>query len=446
LEVVMHDFSPATILTAKLVVIGVLGLALWVPTSIVGLLVSERASRREEVVSEVSATWGRAQTVEGPVLSVPVSMWKEGENGRRSKQTAWISQLPDNLEVRGNLEPFIRYRAIYEVVLYRGTLNLRGSFPPLDPARWGVRAEDVQWDRAVLTFGVSDPKGLREIPRLVLNHETLVLEPGAGRGPFPDGLGAAMKLRWSAVEEERTDLSFDLEVELAGSESLRFLPMARETTVELAAPWANPSFEGAFLPEDRTVNADGFEATWRVLSLHREVPQHWISVSDVGDYHAENLRNSSFGTKLLFPVDAYQRTMRSVKYSVLFSILTLLGFFAVEVGGKSSIHPVQYGVIGFALCLFYLVLLSLSELVGFDPAYAVASIVIVALITGYIHGIGRRRTLTMLCAGVLVIVYGSLFVMLQLEELALLMGTLLLLVLCGVVMLLTRSLTWNHER
>jgi len=165
-------------------------------------------------------------------------------------------------------------------------LNLRGSFPPLDPARWGVHAEDVHWDRAVITFGVSDPKGLREIPRLVLDDETLVLEPGAGRGPFPDGLGSAMKLRWSAAGEERRDLSFDFEVELAGSESLRFLPMARETTVELAAPWSNPSFEGAFLPEDRTLNADGFEATWRVLSLHLEVPQHWISVSDVGDDHA----------------------------------------------------------------------------------------------------------------------------------------------------------------
>ena len=145
-------------------------------------------------------------------------------------------------------------------------------------------------------------------------------------------------------------------------------------------------------------------------------------------------------------MDAYQRTMRSVKYSVLFSLLTLLGFFAVEVGGKASIHPVQYGVIGFALCLFYTLLLSLSELIGFDRAYAAASIVIIALITGYIHGIVGRWTLTSLCAGVMAVVYVSLFVMLQLEELALLMGTTLLIVLCGVVMLLTRRLNWKSER
>ncbi len=441
----MRSFSPATILTAKLVVIGILGLLLWIPTSIVGLLVSERSDRRDEVVGEVSATWGRKQLIEGPVLSVPYLRWHEDESGRRSKRTGWVHQLPESLEIRGALEPDIRYRAIYEVVLYRGSLNIRGTFPPLDPARWGVRSEDVQWGRAVLTFGVSDPKGLREIPHLVLGGETLALEPGAGRGPFPDGLGAVVALHFSEDDEDGTALPFGIEVELAGSESLRFLPMARETVVELDAPWPDPSFEGAFLPEERAITDQGFEASWRVLSLHREVPQHWRSVDDMIYSPAENLRNSSFGTQLLFPVDAYQRTTRSVKYSVLFSLLTLLGFFAVEIGGKSSIHPVQYGVIGFALCLFYLVLLSLSELVGFDLAYAMASFVIIALISGYIHGIGRRRTLTMLCAGVLTIVYGSLFVMLQLEELALLMGTLLLLILCGVVMLLTRRLSWNHD-
>lgn len=438
----MRSFSHATMLTAKLVVIGVLGLALWIPTSIVGLLVHERADRRDEVVGEVSATWGRAQNVEGPVLSVPVYKWGEDVNRRPVKRTVWVHQLPETLEIRGSLEPEVRYRAIYEVVLYRGNLRLRGSFPPLDPSRWGVKSEDVQWDRAVLTFGISDPKGLREVPRLVLDGETLPLEPGAGRGPFPEGLGAELKLippvdgRWAAMP-------FEIDVELAGSESLHFLPMARETDVELDAPWPNPSFDGAFLPETRAVREAGFDATWRVLSLHREVPQHWLSEDDFDDCYGGYLRGASFGVRLLFPVDAYQRTMRTVKYSVLFSLLTLLGFFAVEVGGKTSIHPVQYMVIGFALCIFYTLLLSLSELLGFNPAYAVSSVVIVVMISTYIHAIVRSRKLTALCAGVLAAVYGSLFVMLQLEELALLMGTVLLLVLCAVVMLLTHRLNRN---
>jgi len=247
------------------------------------------------------------------------------------------------------------------------------------------------------------------------------------------------------ADEGATAIPFEIDVELAGSESLHFLPMARETDVLLDAPWPDPSFDGAFLPETRIVTENGFDATWRVLSLHREVPQHWMSEDDLEDCYGGYLRGASFGVRLLFPVDAYQRTMRTVKYSVLFSLLTLLGFFAVEVGGKSSIHPVQYMVIGFALCIFYTLLLSLSELIGFNPAYGVSSVVIIVMISTYIHAIVRSRKLTALCAGVLAAVYGSLFVMLQLEELALLMGTVLLLVLCAVVMLLTHRLNRNGE-
>jgi inner membrane protein len=438
----MRSFSHATMLTIKLVVVGVLGLALWVPNSVVGLLVHERAERRDEVVGEVSATWGRAQTVEGPVLSLPVLVWGEDELGRRARRTAWVHQLPEQLDLRGRLEPEARYRAIYEVVVYRGSLSLSGSFPALDPSRWGVDPEDVQWDRAVLTFGVADPKGLREVPRLVLGGETLVLEPGEGRGPFPDGLGAKVQLE-SRGDIDRNGLPFSIEVELAGSEGLQFLPVARETDVRLEAPWADPSFDGAFLPDERTIDDSGFQASWRVLSLNRDVPQHWLEDAVEGDVQGGALHDASFGVELLFPVDAYQRTMRTVKYSLLFSLLTLLGFFAVEVGGKTSIHPVQYIVIGFALCIFYTLLLSLSELIGFNPAFVLASAVIVALISAYMHAIVRSRTLSALCGGLLIVVYGSLFIMLQLENLALLMGTMLLLVLCAIIMLLTHRLNRN---
>ena len=438
----MRSFSNATMLTIKLVVIGVLGLALWIPTSVIGLLVKERAHRRDEVVSEVSSTWGQAQIVEGPVLSVPIDSWGEDAEGRKVKTTSWLHQLPLDLSISGDLQPEVRYRAIYEVVLYRGAFELRGSFPPPDPDRWGVRPQDVHWDGAVLTFGVSDAKGLREVPLVVIDGVKRALEPGAGMGPFPDGLGAAVELPQPGDDGDAV-IPFEIHVELAGSEGLHFLPMARETAVELAAPWANPSFDGAFLPETRDLRNDGFSASWRVLALHREVPQHWLSGDPLNTSHGDTLREAAFGVKLLFPVDAYQRTTRSVKYSVLFSMLTLLGFFAVEVGGKTSIHPVQYLVIGFALCIFYLLLLSLSELIGFDPAYAVAATVIVALIAAYINAIVRSRLLTALCAGVLAAVYGSLFLMLRLEELALLMGTVLLLVLCAVVMVLTRRLNLN---
>jgi inner membrane protein len=438
-EVEMRPLSNDSMLTLKLIVIGILGVALWIPTSMVGLVVKDRADRRDDIVSEVAATWGQAQVVQGPVLSVPVTRWSEGADRIPVEKTVWIHQLPELLMIEGQLEPEVRFRAIYEVVLYRGQLRLNGRFPLLDPSRWGVEPANVHWDRAVLTFGVSDPKGLRETTQVMLGDEVLSPEPGKGRGPFPEGLGAQVELRpFSHGGHE--ELPFEVTVELAGSESLHFLPMARETAVHLGAPWPNPSFDGAFLPEARTIDDTGFRSSWKVLSLQREVPQHWLSEDDSGSCYGDTLMSSSFGVRLLFSVDAYQRTTRAVKYSVLFSLLTLLGFFAVEVGGKTSIHAVQYVVIGFALCIFYVVLLSLSELIGFNPAYAVASFVIIAMVSAYIHAIVESQTLTAFCGAVLTAGYGSLFIMLQLEQMALLMGTVLLLVLCAVVMLLTRRL------
>jgi inner membrane protein len=440
----MRALPRATVLILKLFVIGVLGLALWVPTAIIGGLVRERSHRRDEVVREVSSTWGQEQVIEGPVLSIPFQVWEENISGSRTRRIAWIHQLPDRLDAGGRLEPEIRYRSIYEVVLYLGFLRLEGSFPPLDVETWELDPDDVLWERAVLTFAVSDLKGLREVPGLRVNGDSRTFTPGTGKGPFGDGLGAGMTLEPSVNGTELQPVTFEIDVEFAGSQRIRFLPIAGQTTVELTAPWPDPSFDGSFLPLSRTVSAGGFQARWRTLALHREVPQRWSSLNQSAGDYATALHNASFGVELLSPVDAYRRTMRSVKYSVLFSLLTFLGFFAVEVGGRSTIHPAQYVIIGFALCLFYTLLLSLSELCTFNLAYFLASVVIVVLVSAYIHGIVRRKSLSLLCSGVLAVVYGSLFVMLQLEELALLMGTTLLILLCAIVMFLTRRLTWER--
>jgi len=429
--------------TVKLVVIGVLALGLWIPTAIIGAVVQERSSHRDEVVEEVSATWGADQTIAGPVLSVPVrSTIGPDDKGRHRMVTRWAHILPDDLEVTGQLVPEIRYRAIYEVVLYTSRLRLVGSFSPPDAGGLGVAPENVMWERAVVSLGVTDAVGLREIPRLTWNGETMELEPGVGRDPFGGALGARVPLK---APDESTELAFSVDLELAGSEGLAFLPVARDTRVRLTAPWPDPSFGGSFLPVERSIDDDGFEARWKVLSLNRDVPQNWVERAEEFDSAVEKLRCAAFGVRLLFPVDGYQRTMRSVKYSLIFSLLTFLGFFAVELATGSSIHPVQYIVIGFALCLFYLLLLSLSELMSFNLAYLVAAAGIVGQVTGYCHAILRRKRCTVSCLAVLAVVYGSLFIMLQLTELALLMGSLLLVLLCTVLMVVTRRLGWAEE-
>lgn len=435
--------SRSATISLKLAVIAFLGLVLYIPTAVIGVLVEERSHRRDEVVREVSATWGAAQTVEGPVLSVPVRFpvadGKDGD-GRKRWRTAWTHLLPEVMEVSGRLDPEVRSRGIYDVVLWRGTVRLSGRFALPDRDGWGVAGENALLDRAMVTVGVTDPKGLRERPVLDLGARSLELEPGVSGGPF-GGLGARIDLGVPTG----SDLPFSIELDVAGSESLFVLPLGRETRVELTSPWPDPSFTGSFLPMERTVAGDGFLARWQVLSLNRDAPQRWTSSDAGAESVAGTLRGASFGVRLVDPVDSYQRTMRSVKYAVLFALLTFLGFFAVEVACEGSIHPVQYVVIGFALCLFYVLLLSLSEILRFDLAYGLAAGAIITLVTAYARGILRRAKLAAWCGAVLAVVYSSLFVMLHLEELALLMGSLLLLVLCTVVMYLTRRLTWGVQ-
>lgn len=431
----------STSMILKLAVIAFLGVALWIPVAAIGLLVEERSARRDEVVAEVSSTWGRAQTLEGPVLSVPVRLpLPAGDTGEPRWRLVWAHQLPEVLEVEGVLEPEVRARSLYEVVLWSGALAVRGRFAALDPEALGVRWEDVLTDRAVITIGIGDPTGLREVPRLRWATTEKALEPGVAGGPFGSSLGASVEV--DGLGAGGDGVEFDLSLALAGSEGLSVLPVARETRASLGASWPDPSFSGAFLPVERRLEAGSFEARWKVLSLNRDAPQRWLEDGQSGGEVASALRGSAFGVKLLYPVDAYQRTTRSVKYAVLFALLTFLGFFAVEVGCHAQIHPVQYVVIGFALCLFYTLLLALSELMRFDLAYGLAAGAIIGLVTGYARGILRRTALAAWCGGVLAVVYGSLFVMLHLEELALLMGSLLLVVLCAVVMYLTRRLTW----
>ena len=208
----MRNLPRATVLILKLVVIGVLGLALWVPTAIIGELVRERAHRRDEVIREVSSTWGQEQVIEGPVLSIPVQVWEESSSGSRKRRLEWIHQLPGSLEIQGRLVPEIRYRSIYEVILYLGSLRLEGVFPSLDTEVFGVPSEDVLWEGAILTFAVSDLTGLREVPVLTANGRSLLFTPGTGRGPFPDGLGAGIPLDGAVRSKESPSVGLLLSV------------------------------------------------------------------------------------------------------------------------------------------------------------------------------------------------------------------------------------------
>ena len=228
---------------------------------------------------------------------------------------------------------------------------------------------------------------------------------------------------------------FHFKLNLNGSQQIHFSPVGKMTTVTARSTWKDPSFEGAFLPVERTINANGFSAKWKVLHLNRNFPQYWKG----GDH---NLFQAAFGVKLFSPVDIYQKTMRTAKYALMFIVLTFMAFFISEVMNRLRVHPVQYLFIGLAIIIFYVLILSISEQLNFGAAYLISAGAIIGLITGYAKAILKNGSVTLMVGGILVILYGYLYILLQLEDYSLLMGSAGLFLVLSAIMYLTRKIDW----
>jgi inner membrane protein len=288
----------------------------------------------------------------------------------------------------------------------------------------------VRLDQSVVSVGVSDLRGIRDGVRLLWNGKALDLEPGrTASNLFPSGISARGPAVAAADAGGR--VRFSLELNVNGSEEIRFLPLGETTGVTLRSPWPDPGFGGAFLPDTRRIGPAGFEASWKVLKFNRNFPQHALSL---GTDFAKDLARSAFGVRLVFPVDGYQKVTRSLKYAVLFIVLTFVAFFLVEARAPRRPTLVQYLLAGVALVVFYTLLLSLSEVAGFDAAYGLASLGVLAQVGLFARGIFGGTGSAVAVGGVLAALYGVLYVILRLEDTALLVGSLLLFVVTGVLM------------
>lgn len=410
-----------------------------VPLAIVQLLIGEREARRRSALAEMGAAWGRPQTVVGPLLALSYRSTRTEADGktRTCLRTAFF--LPSALKVDGTLATERRRRGLFEAVLYRAQLSLSGSFAPPDLKALGIHPEDVLWEKATLSVGVSDVRGVKDASSLLWAGQPLSLGPGTTEsGVAKPGVSAGVPLSPDASEPT----PFTLSLSLAGSESLFVAPAGATTNVHLRSPWPTPGFGGAFLPDSRDVSSAGFTAAWAVSALGRGTSQQWRSDGGAADTRREGLEKSAFGVTLVVPVDGYQQTTRALKYGILFIALTYLAFFLFEVFGGPRTHPLQLLFVGLALALFYLLLLSLSEHTGFGRAYVVAATATVACVGGYAGAIlGARSRAAGLAAGLLVL-YGTLFVLLSLEDYALLLGSIVLFAILASVMYLTRHVDW----
>jgi inner membrane protein len=430
----------------KLVITGLLILVLLIPLGMVGSLVRERERRGGEVAQEMATIWGASQILGGPVLTVPYRLHTRNDKGKVvSTWTSYARFLPETLKVEGEIQPDRRNRGIFEVVVYRAKLHWSGTFRHPDFTDWGIAPGDIVWQDAYVSVGVPDMRGIRSAVGLAWGGHSLQFEPGGSEEALWDsGLRAGVPVLQSGRDGDIHAFSFDLEVN--GSRQLQFLPLGRQTTVAVKSTWASPSFTGAFLPDWRRVTELGFNSRWNVSWFGRSYPQQWRKDDAQNLASQTSLTSSAFGVDLFLPADAYQKTERSVKYGVLFLLLTFLTFFLYEVFNPFSLHPMQYLLVGAALCLFYLLLLSISEHVPFGFAYLIASAATVLLIGGYSVAILRGALRALLMTLVLGVLYGYLYVLLKLEDYALLLGSVGLFAILALVMYLTRRIDWSSAR
>lgn len=430
----------------KMASIAILGLLLLIPLVMLDEVLRERLQRRDAAVRDVTSGWGSEQVVVGPVLVVPYryaqQTWRDQlVNGRaeRVETSETLTRraffLPSLFKAEGQLDPSRLHRGIYGAVVYRGTVRLSGVFARPSFEEWNVDPQQVLWDQAEIALAITDLRGAQKALAVTIGETAIPLEPGSRLDGLAGGVHARVKGLWPQADS----LPFDIAVTLNGSRSLRFAPVGVNNDVRIASAWPDPSFQGAFLPLERSVRADGFTARWQMSYYGRSYPQQWTDTNAV----TPALFNASlFGVDLVSGVDSYRSVERSIKYGVLVIALIFTAFFLFEVLAASRIHPFQYTLVGLALCLFYLALLALSEVLSFVAAYWIGAAVATLMISLYSVKPLRSRGRAGLAAAGLTATYGFLFVVLRLQDYSLLVGTAGLVLALAIVMYVTRNIDW----
>jgi len=398
-------------------------------------IIEEREQLNKQAIAEVSYKWAKRQIINGPIISVPIE-YETQQDGKILLVRDYWHLLPEDLEVKGKIDPKKLNRGIYEIVVYASKLSLKGSFT-IEGKIEQPGLTQIYWNEAFITLGISDLRGISEEVYLNFNNERLAVQPGSRVNQLVSS-GITVDLP-DLQELENTTIPFNLDIQLQGSENLSFIPVGKNTKVFLSSDWPSPSFMGNFLPKDRKVTENGFEASWQVLQLNRNFPQHWV-----GNSYGSTMNGSTFGLDLMLPLDDYQKSMRSAKYAIMTIGLTFMVFFLTEIFQRRKIHPIQYTIVGLALCLFYILLVSLSEHIDFNIAYFIAAIAVILMVSLYSINVFKVKRYSFILVSVLTGIYSFLFVILQMSDYALLMGSIGLSVILGATMYFTRNIDWYN--
>jgi inner membrane protein len=412
-------------LTIKIVVLAFLGLLLLIPLEMIKSIIRERQKNAEEVKKEIAIQWAGQQIITGPVLNIPVRIFPSKKELEPSVSVFHL--MPEYLSIKADIQTEKRHRSIYQAVVYTADLNITGNFAIPEMNTDGN--SEILWKEAYFTMGISDNRGLKGMVLLKTDTGNLEATPGLkDTDLFNTGISFPADL---TLRDKK--LSFSESFKLSGSEGLSFTPIGKTTDVVISSKWSSPGFKGNFLPVERLINESGFNAKWLVTNLNRNFPQTWSG-------KAYNPVNDSFGVDFILSVDHYQKSLRSAKYGILFIALTFLALIFSELAFKEKIHVFQYIMVALGLVLFFSLLNSLSEYIGFNFAYLVSASSMIFLITYFLMKLLKKRFTVYMISGLLVLLYAFIFILLSLNDFAYLAGNIGLFVLLAVIMMLTVKL------
>lgn len=442
--------------TLKAIAVGILTLMLLIPLVMVKELIRERQNTKQGAVADITSKWGGEQTITGPCLVIPYEeITVEDKKEVVLKRNLLV--LPETLDSKITTNVEKRKRGIYDASVYGSDIALSGQFDLSVLSKQNVQASQIKWNDIRLIIGLSDLKGIKDNVTLQSNGQTINFEPGipvenlaAGSGLsaanvsdkatvsydyvnstyelFTVGLNAKID---SLNPSQQAVFPFTISLKMNGSQGLYIVPVGKTNTTAIKSDWETPSFDGEFLPETREIDKTGFTAQWKVLDLNRSFGQ--VIRADNGN-SINQMASSRFGVRFIQAVDQYQQNMRSVKYAILIILLTFVAVFFIELMQKKSVNPFQYILVGLALVLFYTLLLSMSEVLGFNLAYLLAAAMTTILIMLHMGSILKSRKQGLLIGVLLAFLYIFIFILIQMESYALLVGSLGLFAILAVIM------------
>ncbi len=430
--------------TAKMIMVGILTLVLLIPLNLVQNLIQERSNRKNEVIEKETQTWGEKILFMGPMLKVPVKTYTETEVYDEQTKTKSIQKqeeltyayfFPENLKHTTQIEKVDKLkRSIYKPIVFKANLQTIGNFNSLDLKKLDCKPEDILWDKTSIIVKTTDLKSIKSDLKIKLNQSQLALEANADTDEYFDVLETE-----TFSYQPEIDNPFQLDIQYNGSNSIEFIPIGKTTTTSIDANWNSPSFTGTFASNDSTkeITSKNFHADWKIIHVNRPFSQQYLG-------SIPNLNKYSYGVKLIEPVDEYQQNERSSKYGFLVIGLTFLVFFLIQTISKVSIHIFQYTMIGLALIMFYTLLISITEHSSFTLAYAIAAASVIVMLLFYSISVLKSTKYAIFISLSLTTLYSFIYVIIQLEDYALLVGSIGLFLILGAVMYFSRKIDWNN--